>query len=402
MNNQIRHEIRELLDYFQEGYIQRDISKADSFMEKLFDQNENIVLIGTSSGEWCMGFDEVKELFISDWKYWGDMRMNADEAEMIIFGETAIVYTTGSVKYSFSSDKDAYSGYLGYIRECFDGVSLDSKRPDWMKVTDINWALAHILSQWEDKVRDYLWDLRISFILTQNKGVWKIRQLQFSLPVVGHLPDVRLDEYGYDQKIFDQETRKLEKYAEHNASMDEKDIQSVIHDFGEDYLDKETDPSTIREKYFSSEDLLVIDTDQSQYMDPEGIDSMIRKHRSCFEGFELNHDNCLVNSSHDAIWIATHGVFRKVITESEALEHLVAFIKKTESSQMDDKDKLFRIRRSIAEMLKENARGEEYKWPFRFEAVLVKENGKWLFRYLQFSLPFNYILEGKTGAVALL
>ncbi|NCC78359.1 MAG: hypothetical protein EOM07_02000 [Clostridia bacterium] len=120
MNNQIRHEIRELLDFFQEGYIQRDTSKVDSFMEKLFDQIDNIILIGTSSGEWCMGCDEVKELFISDWNYWGDLRLNADEAEVLLFGETAIVYTSGTVKYSFSSDTDAYSGYLGYTRECFD------------------------------------------------------------------------------------------------------------------------------------------------------------------------------------------------------------------------------------------------------------------------------------------
>ncbi|NCC78360.1 MAG: hypothetical protein EOM07_02005 [Clostridia bacterium] len=210
-----------------------------------------------------------------------------------------------------------------------------------MKVTDINWALAHILSQWEDKVRDYLWDLRISFVLIQNKGIWKIRQLQFSLPVVGHLPDVRLDEYGYDRKVFDQETTKLKKYVEHNASEDEMAILSVIQDFGEDYLDNKTDSSAIRDKYFRSEQFFAIDTDQAQYIDPEGIDSMIRKHRSCFEGVELDHDNCLVNSSEDATWIATHGVFRKVITESEALEHLVAFIKETESSQIDDKKSCF-------------------------------------------------------------
>lgn len=167
--------------------------------------------------------------------------------------------------------------------------------------------------------------------------------------------------------------RKLKKNAEHNASEDEMAILSVIQDFGEEYLNKETDPSAIRDKYFSSDYLFGTDTDQSQYMDPEGIDSMIRKHRRCFEGVELDHDNCLVNSSVDATWTATHGVFRKVITESEALEHLVAFIKETESSQIDDKEKLFRIRRSIAEMLKENARacGREREMAFQISAVFA-------------------------------
>ncbi|MEK6266710.1 MAG: hypothetical protein N2B06_18360, partial [Clostridium sp.] len=87
--------------------------------------------------------------------------------------------------------------------------------------------------------------------------------------------------------------------------------------------------------------------------------------------------------------------------ESDALENTVNKIKNIFTSDSDDKDKLFNVRRRIAETFKGNATGEEYIWPFRFEAVIVREKDNFVFKYLQFSLSFDWSLEGKTDACIL-
>ena len=46
--------------------------------------------------------------------------------------------------------------------------------------------------------RDYLWDLGISLVLIKKETRWIIRQMQFSLPVVGHMPDVRIENSSDD------------------------------------------------------------------------------------------------------------------------------------------------------------------------------------------------------------
>ena len=96
------------------------------------------------------------------------------------------------------------------------------------------------------------------------------------------------------------------------------------------------------------------------------------------------------------------GTMKKVITEENALRNTVDIIKDIFEKDLDDREKLFNIRRRIAETFNENAKGEEYIWPFRLEGVLIKENNNWVFKYLQFAFPFDYFFEGKTEASSLI
>ena len=156
MKNEINSELMEVLNIFQDAYIQRDVSKVDDFMDTLFDKNENVIVLGTSCGELCLGYEEVKDIFLSDWEYWGDLRINAEEATIIPLGNTALIHTTGTIKYSFYSNDETYTRHLGYIMEYFDGVSFDSKKTDKAKLTEINWKLCHLLNKWDGEERHYL------------------------------------------------------------------------------------------------------------------------------------------------------------------------------------------------------------------------------------------------------
>lgn len=119
MKNQINNELMEVLDIFQEAYIQRNTKEIDNFMDALFDKNENVIVVGTGGHELCIGYEEVKDIFLGDWEYWGELRIKADDATIIPLGNTALIYTTGTVKYSFDSKSETYTRYLGSIEKVF-------------------------------------------------------------------------------------------------------------------------------------------------------------------------------------------------------------------------------------------------------------------------------------------
>ena len=402
MKNHIVNELTQVLNTFEEGYIQRDISKIDSFMDTLFDKNENVIIVGTSCGEWCIGYEEVKNIFLSDWEYWGDVRINTSEATIIPLGNTALIHTTGTIKYSFYSNDDTYARYLGYIKGYFDGVSFDSKKSNKVKLTEINWKLCHILNKWDGEERHYLWDLRISFVVVKKESGWIIRQMQFSLPVVGCLPDVRLENIGYDIEGFNSEENKMKEYSINNTLVYKDEIVKFLQTFNNEYLEADKGITRLVNKYFTTDNLLIINTDKTIYSNQEEIKKLIEKHRAYYDEIVLDYENCLINSNEDVVWIVTHGTMKKVMSENSAFENTVDIINNIFTSDLDDKEKLFNVRRRIAETLKENSRGNKYVWPFRFEAVLIRENQNWVFKYLQFSLPFNWLLEGKTEAASIM
>lgn len=401
MKNQVNNELKEILNVFNEAYIKRDINEIDSFMDKLFDKDESVTVVGTCDGEWCIGYEDVKDIFLSDWEYWGDLRVKADEATIIELDNTAIIYTPGTVKYSFNSRSDTYTRYLGYIKEYFDESFDDSKKPNKVKLTEINWTLSHLLNQRDSIERDYLWDIRISLIITKKENRWIIKHMQFSFPVVGYLPEVREDDDSCDRCEVNKKIKELEE-AYHKNKLMKNEIIDLMKDFNSDYLDENMEIDLIVDKYFSSNNILVANTDKDIFTSKDEIKKLIENQRECYDEMRLDSENSIVDFNGDTAWIVISGTMKKVISEEEFFENTVNTIKDIFNKDLNDKEKLFNIRRRIAETFKENAKGEEYIWPFRLEGVLIKENNNWVFKYLQFAFPFYYILEGKTEAASLI
>ena len=170
---------------------------------------------------------------------------------IIPLGNTALIYTTGTVKYSFNSNDDTYARYLGNIKKYFDEVSFNSKKPNKVKLTEINWKLCHLLNKWDGEERHYLWDLRISFVLVKKESKWIIRQMQFSLPVVDILPDVRIENIGYDIESFNAEENKMKEYSINNTLVYKDEILKFLQAFNNEYLKADKEIDIIASKYFT-------------------------------------------------------------------------------------------------------------------------------------------------------
>jgi hypothetical protein len=66
-------QIHDMLSIMQQYYIERDEKNVDKIYDVFFHEGIESLLIGTDNGEWFRTVEEIKELFASDWKYWGDL-----------------------------------------------------------------------------------------------------------------------------------------------------------------------------------------------------------------------------------------------------------------------------------------------------------------------------------------
>lgn len=98
---QVRTDVLRQLKLFQDGYTRRDVKQLDVFMDRTFSRQRPIVL-GTMPGEIYVDYDRATELVRSDWESWGDCRFRLDETQVSAVGDVAWFATVGSVKFDLS------------------------------------------------------------------------------------------------------------------------------------------------------------------------------------------------------------------------------------------------------------------------------------------------------------
>jgi len=79
-------EVVQVLQQFQDGYIMRDTTKIDEFLEMFAD---DIVYMGVASYEFFKGKESVRKLTLWDWKKWFDLRIPVAEVDIRINNDVA-------------------------------------------------------------------------------------------------------------------------------------------------------------------------------------------------------------------------------------------------------------------------------------------------------------------------
>jgi len=100
-NPEVRSQIEQKLQQFQEGYEARDTSVLAFFMDDLFSQ-KNILILGTMPKEIYSGFEEATDLVRSDWLYWGDVKLLVQNSNISTFENVAWISTIGFVEFDLS------------------------------------------------------------------------------------------------------------------------------------------------------------------------------------------------------------------------------------------------------------------------------------------------------------
>lgn len=125
---QVRAAVLDQLRVFQDGYTKRNAAGVDEFMGRLFSHERPLVL-GTMPGEIYAGHERAREIIRTDWESWGDCRFRLGETQVSAEGDVAWFATVGSVTFDLS--------------------------------------------------RFLVLPLRLSGVMVNEDGVWRIRQAQF-------------------------------------------------------------------------------------------------------------------------------------------------------------------------------------------------------------------------------
>ena len=98
---EIRDSIMTQLEYFAEGYLERNVEKLEEYCRRLF-SNKDILILGTMPKEICSGYEAASGLIRSDWLYWGDVYYLMDQASVSVQDNVAWVSTIGYVEFDMS------------------------------------------------------------------------------------------------------------------------------------------------------------------------------------------------------------------------------------------------------------------------------------------------------------
>jgi len=174
-------QVREVLQRFQEGYIARDLSRLDEFMQ-LFAQQSDAELIGIGAAErggteWFEGLEAIREIIESDWTYWGDVSIDVAGARISVRGDVAWLSTTGKVTQTGTFD-EALPFYLQQMKDLLESADLDA---DGRLVEATHFGMRRVRER--QKGVGHAWPFVLTAVLVRTEAQWRLHTIHWSMPV---------------------------------------------------------------------------------------------------------------------------------------------------------------------------------------------------------------------------
>jgi len=165
---------------FEQGYNNRDAETIDEFMRLFSDAPDSQMLgIGASEPsayEWFTGKDEIKEIILSDWQYWGNVNFDIANIRITQMGGVAWFSLCASLE-QLEVNEEAWAFYAKQMKELLEDKN--SKAPDAI------FEAAHLGIR---RVRErnlgagYQLKMVITGVLVKEE-TWKFHTLHWSMPV---------------------------------------------------------------------------------------------------------------------------------------------------------------------------------------------------------------------------
>lgn len=181
---------------------------------------------------------------------------------------------------------------------------------------------------------------------------------------------------------------------------DIQEVRDVLQVFqnGYDRRDKKL-LKQFRELFLPDDDLEVIGTgaidpgDDEWCLGPEAACALVENDWEGWGDLLLDVADARIHVMENVAWLATTGTVSMSLDSTETYRDYLDYMKEVAGDEnMDPRARLVEILRGASNTLFEAERGEQYTWPLRFTAVLVRkpsENGDqhWLFHQIQFAFP---------------
>ncbi len=174
-------QVREVLQRFHEGYIARDLSRLDEFIQ-LFAQEGDAELIGIGAAErggteWFEGAESIREIIESDWTYWGDVSIDVAGARISVLGDVAWLSTTGKVTQTRTFE-EALPLYLQQMKDLLENADMDA---DGRLVEATHFGMRRVRER--HKGMGHAWPFVLTAVLVRAEGQWRFHTTHWSMPV---------------------------------------------------------------------------------------------------------------------------------------------------------------------------------------------------------------------------
>ncbi len=181
MQTNTQDEVNLTLQKFQDGYTARDVTKLDKFMQ-LFVQDESIEMIGIGASkraatEWFEGHNRIREIVESDWRYWGDVKLDVKGAKITTNGETAWLSTTGTVTQT-QAFGTAIELRVNDMKAIFDRTDLTA---DQKLMEATRYGIRRMYER--SKGIGHSWPFTFTAVFMKIGGVWMFHTIHWSMPV---------------------------------------------------------------------------------------------------------------------------------------------------------------------------------------------------------------------------
>ena len=181
--------IKEVIDKFQEGYLNRDPNVVDGFMD-LFCDSDILEVIGTDAyqkgqGEWSLDKVALQKMISSDWQSWGDLKLDTDQLNIHVNGQTAWFAAAGKVSRTLEPEQ-SYQHFIKYLKWVTENEPEATAKG---KLLDVLRGGIITLAEAERGAR-YTWPIRLTGVLIRDEDQWRFCQMTFSFPTI-YPPDIR-------------------------------------------------------------------------------------------------------------------------------------------------------------------------------------------------------------------
>jgi len=169
------------LQRFQDGYTTRDVSRLDEFMA-LFVPGLEAELIGIGASvrkgsEWFQGLDEIKDIIKSDWQYWGDVRIDVENARITMHGDVAWLSTSGELVQTSHHD-EALGFYLKQMKDLLESERLDL---DGRLMEAPHFGMRRLRERHLGE--GHCWGFVFTAVLVKNENKWQFHTVHWAMPV---------------------------------------------------------------------------------------------------------------------------------------------------------------------------------------------------------------------------
>lgn len=169
----------------QDGYINRDIGSIKSLTEDIFVNTKDAFIFGTDEGENFEGNSAASDLLESDFKYWGNFDLNAENAFISINNNMAWVFSK-----AFLRDDMKSQDTLDSLGDLYHNYIAPSNKSSEEKLLSMLWKTNKRLYDTEFG-EIYIVPMKFTAVLIKKNNKWHFLHMHFSDNIDG-MPEERL------------------------------------------------------------------------------------------------------------------------------------------------------------------------------------------------------------------